>query len=210
MTYDTLDGSSIIDTNFSIGSIYSVWPANEKKLIGEKLGAQVNAVLVVYGPRTTAIIYNAKSDKVQELTLVENDWIISHDHLVIKGETKIFSPGNLRCASEHEEYLQVVEGWIKRGLTLRYTGGLIVDVAQIFIKRQGVFCCVGSKNHKFKLRALYEAAAVGFLIEKAGGKTISFDKKSLLDYEVKSYDDRLYTFLNTDPLQSEVQRRLNS
>ena len=207
VTYDPLDGSSIIDTNFSIGSIYSVWPATEKKLIGEKLGAQANAVLVVYGPRTTAIVYNAKADKVQELTLVENDWIISHDQLIIKDKTKIFSPGNLRCASEHEEYLQVVEGWIKRGLTLRYTGGLIVDVAQIFIKRQGIFCCVGSKNHKFKLRALYEAAAVGFLIEEAGGKTISFNKKSLMDYEVKSYDDRLYILLYPDHSQWEVENK---
>jgi len=80
---------------------------------------------------------------------------------------------------------------MKRGMTLRYTGGLILDVAQIFIKKQGIFCCVGSKNHKFKLRALYEAGAVGWLIEKAGGKTISFDKKSLMDYEIRSYDDRL-------------------
>lgn len=105
MTYDPLDGSSIIDTNFSIGSIYSIWPTNEKKLIGEKLGGQVNAVLVIYGPRTTAILYNANQQKVQELTLVEKDWIISHDHLVIKEKTKIFSPGNLRCASENQEYL---------------------------------------------------------------------------------------------------------
>ena len=110
---------------------------------------------------------------------------------MIKEKTKIFSPGNLRCASENQEYLEVVENWMKRGLTLRYTGGLIVDVAQIFIKKQGVFCCVGSKNHKYKLRALYEAAAVGFLIEKAGGKTISVCKRSLMEYEVKSYDDRL-------------------
>ena len=112
-------------------------------------------MLVIYGPRTTAILYNSVENKVQELTLIENQWIISHDHLLIKDKTKIFSPGNLRCACEHDEYLEVVESWIKQGMTLRYTGGLIVDVAQIFIKRQGIFCCVGSKNHKFKLRALY-------------------------------------------------------
>ena len=126
---------------------------------------------------------------------------------MIKEKTKIFSPGNLRCASDNEEYLKVVEGWMQRGLTLRYTGGLIVDVAQIFIKNQGVFCCVGSKNHKFKLRALYEAAAVGFLVEKAGGKTISFDKKSILEYEVKSYDDRMYKYMNIGHLRWEVQKR---
>ena len=60
-----------MDTNFSIGSIYSIWPATEKKLIGQKLGEQVNALLVVYGPRTTAILYNVHQDKVQELTLID-------------------------------------------------------------------------------------------------------------------------------------------
>lgn len=65
MTYDPLDGSSIIDTNFSVGSIFSIWPTNESQLIGSKLNIQINAVLAVYGPRTTAILYNPEVDKVQ-------------------------------------------------------------------------------------------------------------------------------------------------
>lgn len=54
--------------------------------------------------------------------------------------------------------------WIKKGYTLRYSGGMVPDVGQIFIKGNGIFSNLGSKNHKCKLRALYEAAAVGFLI----------------------------------------------
>lgn len=65
ITYDPLDGSSIVDTNFSVGSIFSIWPHDENKLIGTKIGAQVNAVFAVYGPRTTAILYNPEVDKVQ-------------------------------------------------------------------------------------------------------------------------------------------------
>ena len=132
---------------------------------------------------------------------------MSHDHLVIDAKTKIFSPGNLRCACEHEEYLKVVEGWIKQGWTLRYTGGLIVDVAQIFIKRQGVFINLGSANHKYKLRALYEVAAVGYLIEKAGGRSITSGKKSLMEYEIVSYDDRLYRYINIVHLRWVVLHR---
>jgi len=74
---------------------------------------------------------------------------------------------------------------------LRYTGGLVVDVYQIFIKGNGIFSNVGSDNHKCKLRALYEAAALGYLIEKAGGKTITKGKGSLLDFKITGYDDRL-------------------
>jgi sedoheptulose-bisphosphatase len=121
-------------------------------------------------------------DRVQELTLIDDDWIISHDHCVVKEKTKIFSPGNLRSASDNHEYLKAVNHWISKGYTLRYTGGMVPDIAQIFIKGNGIFSNVGSKNHKCKLRALYEAAAVGFLMEKANGKTITTGKGSLLDF----------------------------
>jgi sedoheptulose-bisphosphatase len=81
--------------------------------------------------------------------------------------------------------------WIKKGYTLRYTGGLVVDVYQIFIKGHGIFVNCASNKFKCKIRVLYEAAALGFLIEKAGGKTITAGKGSLLDYEIKGYDDKL-------------------
>lgn len=99
VTYDPLDGSSIIDTNFSVGSIFSIWRTDERKLIGSKLGDQVNAVIVIYGPRTTALVYNSHLNKVQELTLIEKEWIVSHEHLVIKEKSKMFSPGNLRAVT---------------------------------------------------------------------------------------------------------------
>ncbi len=68
---------------------------------------------------------------------------------------------------------------------------MVVDVYQIFIKGHGIFSNCGSNKHKCKLRALYEAAALAFLIEKAGGMTITAGKGSVLDYEVQGYDDRL-------------------
>lgn len=78
-----------------------------------------------------------------------------------------------------------------KGYTLRYTGGMVPDVSQIFIKGHGIFSCCGSKNFKPKLRVLYQVACVGFLMEKAGGKTITTGKIPLTEYEVKTYDDKL-------------------
>lgn len=60
---------------------------------------QVNAIICIFGPRTTAVYYNSTENKVQEVTAVDDHWIISHDHLTIKEKTNIFSPGNLRSAS---------------------------------------------------------------------------------------------------------------
>lgn len=56
------------------------------------------------------------------------------------------------------------------------------DIAQIFLKGHGVFSNVASKSHKSKLRVLYEVAAVGFLIHKAGGGTVTTGGISLLEY----------------------------
>lgn len=135
VSYDPLDGSSVIDTNFSIGSIFAIWALDEKKLIGSKVSESlVSAVLVVYGPRTTALIYNDIEKAVQELTLVKKRWVLTENKLQITGDAKIFSPGNLRSASENKEYLEHVNKWISKGMTLRYTGGLVPDVNQIFIK----------------------------------------------------------------------------
>lgn len=58
VTFDPLDGSSIVDTNFAIGSIFSIWKTNPNKLIGDTLRTQVNAIITIFGPRTTAIYYN--------------------------------------------------------------------------------------------------------------------------------------------------------
>jgi len=62
---------------------------------------------------------------------------------------------------------------MKKGFTLRLTGGLAVDIFQIFIKGHGVYSSVGSKSHPVKKRGMYEVAGLGYLVEKAGGKTIS-------------------------------------
>jgi fructose-1,6-bisphosphatase len=70
--------------------------------VGAKLRDQVNAVIIIFGPRTTAVYYNATEGKVQEVTAVDDYWIVTHDHLTIKEKTNIFSPGNLRSASENE------------------------------------------------------------------------------------------------------------
>lgn len=65
------------------------------------------------------------------------------------------------------------------------------DAAQIFIKGSGVFCNVSSPSNKAKLRVLYEVAAIGYLIEKGEGKTITKGKISLLEHVVDGYDERM-------------------
>lgn len=96
--------------------------------------------------------------------MIENEWVLSHEHLIINPKTKVISPGNFRALNENEGYKKVLERWIEKEYNLRYTGGLVPDIEQIFIKGQGIFTCFGSPKYPVKLRVLYEVAAVGFLI----------------------------------------------
>jgi len=71
VTFDPLDGSSIIDTNNAVGSIFAIWKRTPGKedLDGYKGKEMVGAALSVYGSRTTCLIYNAKFNRVDELSL---------------------------------------------------------------------------------------------------------------------------------------------
>ncbi len=67
VTFDPLDGSSIIDTNFTIGSIFAIWPKGDlNTMTGRDI---VGAALACYGSRTNILIYNPKTEQVDEATL---------------------------------------------------------------------------------------------------------------------------------------------
>ena len=99
VTFDPLDGSSIIDTNFSVGSIFCLWKKGTDGLLGYKGKDAVNGLVVTYGPRTTCVFYNDIIKAVQELTLIKGSWVTSLTPIIIEENAKIFSPGNLRAAS---------------------------------------------------------------------------------------------------------------
>ena len=145
----------------------------------------------LFGPRTTALFYNGPIDKVQELTLIDEKWILSHEHLVIKGKTNIYAPGNLRASEDNEVYKKIMTRWLDSGYTLRYSGSFAPDAAQIMLKGHGIFSNIASNKHKAKLRVLYEVGPIAFLIEKAGGKTITDKRVSLMEVEIKGYEDTL-------------------
>lgn len=67
VTFDPLDGSSIIDTNFTIGSIFAIWPKGDlTKMTGRDI---VGGALALYGSRTNVIVYNTVKECIDELTL---------------------------------------------------------------------------------------------------------------------------------------------
>uniref|UniRef100_A0A0D9W2V5 Sedoheptulose-1,7-bisphosphatase, chloroplastic n=1 Tax=Leersia perrieri TaxID=77586 RepID=A0A0D9W2V5_9ORYZ len=187
VAFDPLDGSSIVDTNFTVGTIFGVWPGD--KLTGVTGGDQVAAAMGIYGPRTTYIIALKDCPGTHEFLLLdEGKWQHVKDTTTI-GEGKMFSPGNLRATFDNPEYEKLINYYVKEKYTLRYTGGMVPDVNQIIVKEKGIFTNVTSPTAKAKLRLLFEVAPLGFLVEKAGGYS-SDGKQSVLDKVINNLDER--------------------
>ena len=196
--FDPLDGSSIIDANFTVGSIFGIWPG--KGVLGRTGREQVASCVALFGPRTTLLMALPKAstglneDTVFEVTLTQelSIWEVSREKVSIQKNGKIFSPGNLRASNDNEKYNTLIQYWISERYTLRYTGGMVPDVYHIFAKSKGVFSNVSSEKAKAKLRLLYEVAPIGLLVECAGGCTTHESKDmSVLDDVIDDLDKRL-------------------
>lgn len=136
VAFDPLDGSSIVDTNFSVGTIFGVWPGD--KLTGITGRDQAAAGMGIYGPRTVFCIALKDAPGCQEFLLQDDGkWVHVKETTEI-GEGKLFAPGNLRATFDNPEYEKLVSYWLGERYTLRYTGGMVPDVFQIIVKEKGV------------------------------------------------------------------------
>jgi fructose-1,6-bisphosphatase len=202
VAYDPLDGSSLIDANFAIGTIFAVYPGTY--LIGRTPRDMVASMFAVYGPRTSVIL--SFGSGVYEFILKDGNFELSKENIKISAEGKYFAPGNLRACSSNKGYKDLVNYFIEQEFTLRYSGGMVPDVNHIFIKGSGIFAYPKSKeNEKGKLRLLYECGPMAYLIEQAGGKS-SNGHISVLDIPIVTLHDKTPVFLGSKNLVDLVEK----
>lgn len=187
VTFDPLDGSSLVDTNNSVGSILGIFKKGD--LAGKKGSDMVAAIYVVYGPRTT-FVYTI-GNGTHEFTLNDvGEYMLSRENLKVKEVAKRFAPGNLRACAESKDYLKLLQHWVQEGYTLRYSGGMVPDINTILMKGDGVFVYPSwSKQPRGKLRYCFECAPMAFIMEQAGGAASDGDGR-LLDQVIKSVDQQ--------------------
>ncbi len=183
--FDPLDGSSLVDVNFSVGSIFGIYKA--KSFIGVKGDDQLASLIAVYGPRTTILMTVKKG--VQEFMLDGDEFILTKENIKV-GEGKVFAPGNLRACSDRKDYLDLLNYWCKEQYTLRYSGGMVPDINHILVKGKGIFTYPGySEAPNGKLRLLFECAPMSLIMEQAGG--VSTDGKiRILDKVLENLEQR--------------------
>ncbi|CAH8361793.1 unnamed protein product [Eruca vesicaria subsp. sativa] len=169
VAFDPLDESSIVNTNFTVGTIFGVWPVD--KLIGVTGADQVAAAMGIYGPRTTYGLAVKRFLGTHEFLLLHEalnvfTWKWQHVKETTEiNEGKMFSPGNLRATFDNSEYTKLIDYYVKE--STHYTGGMVPDVNQIIVEEKGSFTNVTSPTAKAKLRLLFEVAPLSLLIENS-------------------------------------------
>ena len=182
---DPLDGSSNIDVNVSIGTIFSIMPKNNLllyKAFTQSGAKQKSSGFFVYGPQTTFFLTLGKGTLLFALDENIEKFIIINDEVSIPKSTSEFAINaaykrywNSPTAKYIQDCQDGEEGSRKKNFGMRWVGSLVADASRILI-RGGVFLYPSDARTKYKngrLRLTYEANPIAFLIEQAGGKAIN-------------------------------------
>ncbi len=207
LAFDPLDGSSNIDVNVNIGTIFSI----HRRLSGragrgalhdllQKGRDQVAAGYIIYGS-STIMVYST-GEGVHGFTLDPSvgEFFLSHPDIRIPERSKYYSVNeayyphwddNMR---RYIDFLKKDDKDGNRPYKARYIGSLVADFHRNLIKG-GIFLYPRDKKDAAqksgKLRLLYEAAPLAFIVEQAGGKAVTDEGENILDIEADSLHQRV-------------------
>ena len=211
LLFDPLDGSSNIDVNVSIGTIFSVLkkPEGDRGVEeGDFLQAghqQVAAGYCVYGPQTTLVLTVGDGVAMFTLDREQGSFILTQENIRIPEDTKEFAinMSNMRhwdtpVKRYVDECLQGVEGPRGKNFNMRWIASMVSDVHRI-LTRGGIFMYPWDKrepNKPGKLRLMYEANPMSWLIEQAGGAATN-GKQRILDIQPGQLHERVSVILGS-------------
>jgi fructose-1,6-bisphosphatase I len=189
IAYDPLDGSSLIDVDLSVGSIFGIYKGD---YTGENI---IAAVYVVYGPRLEMVIardtvelfrFNEKTQKFDYIKEIK-----------LKEKGKILGPGGTQ-KNWYPYHKEMIDNLFKEGYRLRYSGGMVPDLHQILLKEGGLFAYPATTDKpKGKLRKLFEVFPFAYIFNVAGGLAID-GEHDLLKLGYDGYHDTTPCFFGSN------------
>ncbi len=190
IAYDPLDGSSVMEANFLVGTIIGIY---EKDYKAQNL---VASLYVVFGHKIELVV---ALEEVYRYAFYQNKFHFI-ETIVLENKGKIVaSGGNQKDFSLGLK--KALEGFFAENYRLRYSGSMVADVHHVLVKKGGMF----SYPQK-KLRKLFEVFPLALIIEKAKGEAFYFDKgvkKRLLEQSVESYHEKSECYL-ASPHEAQI------
>jgi len=215
LLFDPLDGSSNIDVNVSIGTIFSVLKHQGGPVSNDSFlqpgTAQVAAGYCVYGPQTTLVLTVGQGVVMFTLDREQGAWVMTEDSVRIPEDTKEFAinMSNMRHWAPPvkryiDECLQGQEGPRGKDFNMRWIASMVADVHRI-LTRGGIFMYPWDKrepNKPGKLRLMYEANPMSFLVEQAGGASTN-GLQRIMEVQPTNLHERVSVVLGS---KNEVER----
>ena len=218
---DPLDGSSNIDVNVSIGTIFSIMPQNNLPLeqaFLQKGREQKSAGFFVYGPQVTLFLTVGNGTVAFGLDEDKSEFILINDKIKIPKSTSEFAIN----ASYSRFWDKATSNYIKdcqdgkegpkgKDFGMRWVGSLVADASRIF-NRGGIFLYPADKrlkNKQGRLRLTYEANPLAMLVKEAEGKATN-GTMDILDVEVLDIHQRSpLIFGSTEEVENFIQYSIN-
>ena len=217
LMFDPLDGSSNIDVNVSIGTIFSVLkkPEGERGVDTQDFlqagHQQVAAGYCVYGPQTTLVLTVGNGVAMFTLDREQGSFVLTHENVRIPEDTQEFAinMSNMRhwdapVRRYIDECLEGAEGPRGKNFNMRWSASMVADVHRI-LTRGGVFMYPWDKrepNKPGKLRLMYEGNPMAMLVEQAGGAATNGHQR-ILDIQPNALHQRVSVMLGS---KNEVER----
>jgi fructose-1,6-bisphosphatase I len=211
LLFDPLDGSSNIDVNVSIGTIFSVLKAPEgmktptEQDFLQPGSKQVAAGYAVYGPQTVLVLTTGDGVNCFTLDREMGSWVLTQRNLAIPAETKEFAINASNARHWHppvkryiDEMLAGKTGPRGKDFNMRWIASMVADVHRI-LNRGGIFMYPADTRDLSvpgKLRLMYEANPMAFIVEQAGGAATNGVQR-ILDIQPEKLHQRVPVFLGS-------------
>jgi fructose-1,6-bisphosphatase I len=179
IVFDPLDGSSNLDVNVSIGTVFSIYrrpsqsSTDPTKAVLNAGSQQLAAGYVLYGT-STMLVYTA-GNGVFGFTLDPSvgAYVLSHDSIAMPKSGKYYSCNEANSEQFPDFYWEYIHGLRRSEYSSRYVGSLVADFHRTLLKG-GIYLYPPTQSHPDgKLRLLYEARPLAFIAEQAGGRAVN-------------------------------------
>ena len=201
LAIDPIDGSSNIDTNGYLGTIFGIFANREGDSVdtvftGLKGREMIAAGYVLYGASTTFVYSAGKGVHGFTLDKELGDFMLSHENIRSPERGKVFCTNLARKAIYSPKVQNFLDQLTEDGYSLRYSGALVADFHRVLLEG-GIFFYPADENQsQGKLRLVYEGAPLAYLAEQAGAQG-SDGERPLLDIPFENVHQRCPVFLGT-------------
>ncbi len=212
VVFDPLDGSSNIDVNVSVGTIFGIYRRKSSVKGPCKLGdflqkgtELVAAGYVIYGTSTILVYSTGRGVNGFTLDPSIGEFCLSHRDIKIPSRGQYYSVNQGYYLKFDVDMRRYIDYCSDLNLRLRYIGSMVSDIHRTLLVG-GIFLYPNTRKYpNGKLRMLYECNPLSYIIEQAGGKAISTGMERILDMEMKDLHQRSTIVMGSPDMVDEMK-----